>query len=221
MKRVNPLVTGEYYHIINKSIASFKIFNNEKDYLRMLNLVRYYQIQGQPVKFSNYLKSSLVQKIGFQKAFSLNAKDQDKIIEIIAYCLMPTHIHLILKQLKDVGISLYMRKVLDSYSRYFNLNHRRNGPLWENRFKNILVETDEQLLHLTRYIHLNPTTALLVKQPAQWKYSSYSEYINKNLNDPITNFNNLNTDPRDYKKFTEDRVGFQQELAKIKHLVLD
>ncbi len=78
---------------------------------------------------------------------------------------MPTHIHLILKQLKEDGISAYMSKILNSYTCYFNRRTKRKGPLWESRFKRVEVTSDEQLLHLTRYIHLNPVTAHIVEEP--------------------------------------------------------
>jgi putative transposase len=78
---------------------------------------------------------------------------------------MPTHIHLVLRQLKDGGISKFMSNILNSYSRYFNIKHNRKGPLWEGRFRKVLVGSDEQLLHLTRYVHLNPVTACLVDKP--------------------------------------------------------
>ena len=136
---------------------------------------------------------------------------------------MPTHIHLVLRQLKDNGISKFMSNILNSYSRYFNLKHNRKGPLWEGRFKKIMVENDDQLLHLTRYIHLNPVTAYLVNRPEDWFASSYHEYImsvvqeNRLCNCTYT----LDTNPTSYKRFVEDNISYQRELAKIKHLAMD
>ena len=221
MKRKNPLVVGQCYHIISRSIAGFRIFNDDDDYLRMFNLLWYYQIKKPPVKFSHYLQLPIVQKIGFQESFQIISKNQEKIIVIIAYCLMPTHIHLILKELSKNGTSSFMGRVLNSYSSYFNLQHRRQGPLWESRFKNILIETDEQLLHLTRYLHLNPVTAGLVKNPGQWSHSSYLEYIDKSQN-RLTNYEGLlDINPQDYQHFVKDRIAYQRDLAKIKKILLE
>ena len=116
-----------------------------------------------------------------------------------------------------------MNNILNSYSRYFNLKHRRKGPLWEGRFKRILVRNDEQLLHLTRYIHLNPTTSYLVNRPEEWNWSSFKEYIrDASANDGICGYSNvLDINPSSYKKFVEDRISYQRELAKIKDLLLD
>ncbi|MCM8795996.1 MAG: transposase [Candidatus Omnitrophica bacterium] len=152
-----------------------------------------------------------------------NININDKRVEIIAYCIMPTHLHLILKQLKNNGISVFMGNILNSYSRYFNLKHKRKGPLWEGRFKNILVKNDEQLLHLTRYIHLNPVTASLVSNPEDWNASSYREYLQQvQAVEKICKYDDiLEIDPVSYKKFVEDRISYQRDLAKIKNLIFE
>jgi len=135
---------------------------------------------------------------------------------------MPTHVHLILKQLTSDGISDFIGKVLNSYSKYFNTKHKRKGPLWEERFKNILVITDEQLLHLTRYLHLNPATALIVEKPEDWPYSSYCEYLGIGQGIGLCKYQDiLNINPKSYRKFVNDRISYQRELAKIKALITD
>lgn len=102
---------------------------------------------------------------------------------------MPTHIHLLLKQILKDGISIYMGKVLNSYAKYFNTKYKRKGSLWESRFKSIEVETTEELYHLTKYIHLNPVTAYLVEKPGDWHFSSYREFIDEiGINEKIYNF---------------------------------
>ena len=90
---------------------------------------------------------------------------------------MPTHFHLILRQNIDNGIFNFIGNLTSSYTRYFNLKHKRKGPLWESKFNNIKIENDEQLLHLTRYIHMNPTSAGIVNNQKESKWSSYNEYI--------------------------------------------
>ena len=144
-------------------------------------------------------------------------------VDIIAYCLMPTHLHLILKEIRGGGISAYVSKILNSYTRYFNIRHRRRGPLWESRTKRVAVTTDDQFLHLTRYIHLNPVTAELVKKPEDWAYSSYREYINGGGGaKQICKFAGLiDMSPAEYKRFVNEQIPYQKELAKIKRLALD
>lgn len=216
--RKYPLIEGKVYHTFTKSIAGFEIFRNELDYQRMGSMLSYYKVENPPVKFSIF--SDIKNKEFFyQRHFSL----KDYLVEIIAYCCMPTHIHLVLLQLKKDGISIFMSKVLNSYTRYFNIKNKRKGPLWESRFKNVEVGTDEQLLHLTRYIHLNPVTANLVEDPRDWSFSSYKEYLGKKqLEENICNYSRLlDIVPQDYKKFVSSRKEYQCELAELKELFLD
>lgn len=134
---------------------------------------------------------------------------------------MPTHIHLVLKQTQPAGISIFMGNILNGYTRYFNTKHHRKGPLWESKFQNVLVENDEQLLHLTRYIHLNPTSAGIVEKPQDWKFSSYNEYLN-NVDYPICQFKDLlEFQPKKYKEFIQDRIAYQRELTIIKKQLID
>jgi len=222
MKRKVPLVTGEIYHVVSKSIANFVIFNNDSEFLRMRALFKYYQIKDPPYKFNYFMKIKIKEE-DFDEYSSVYLSNKEKLVQIIAYCIMSTHFHLILKQLKEGGISIFIGNVLNSYSRYFNTKHKRRGPLWEGKFKNVLVETDEQLLHLTRYIHLNPTSAGLVNKPEKWPYSSYLEYLGKTKKmNRICSYEDLiDISPLSYKSFVESRISYQRELEKIKHLILE
>lgn len=216
--RKTPLVNGEMYHIFTKSIAGFKIFNSPNDFRRILDTLIYYKAEKPPCKLSLFLRKQTASDSKPALEFY-----SQKIVEIIAYCIMPTHIHLILKQLMDNGISKYVNSILKSYSKYFNEKHNRKGPLWESRFKNVLIETDEQFLHLTRYIHLNPSTAYLVNEPANWKFSSYREYMGiAEGNIKICHFSNyLGMNAFSYGNFVEDLIDYERMLSKIKHLIMD
>jgi putative transposase len=223
MRRKEKLEAGEIYHIFNKSIAEFKIFNNEGDFLRSKEMLKYYQVDGIRTSFSQFVILEEVKKNGFKNCFKSASQRKEEIVQIIAYCIMPTHVHLILKQLKENGISSFMGNILNSYTRYFNVRHKRKGPLWEGRFQNVLVKTDEQLLHLTRYIHLNPVTAFLVDKPEQWPWSSYDEYLSKiDDEDRLCDYEGiLDVKPSSYKEFVEERIAYQRDLAKIKDLLLE
>ncbi|MCK9614909.1 MAG: transposase [Candidatus Omnitrophica bacterium] len=213
------LITGEVYHTLNRSIVDFKIFNNISDFSRMREVLWYYQFEKLPISFSKFNELATDKAVSFRNEISSGV--DSKLIEIIAWCLMPTHVHLVLKQLKDNGISKFMSNILNSYSRYFNIKHNRKGPLWEGRFKKVLVKSDEQLLHLTRYIHLNPVTASLVNNPEDWFASSYKGYVGLDLNENnlCCYHNIIDIKPATYKKFVEDRISYQRELEKIKHLI--
>lgn len=220
MRRKIPLVTNEVYHIFSRSIAYFVILNSPAEYLRLKQLLKYYQIETE-LRFSDFVELRTITHNGFNTQFEKIAQNKERYVQIVGYCLMPTHLHLILKQLKENGISIYCGNVLNSYSRYFNIKHRRQGPLWEAKFKNVLISSDEQLLHLTRYIHLNPVIASLVKKPEQWPHSSYKEYIGSNEEFKICSYENLLKIDASYKKFVNDQIGYQKGLGKIKSLLLD
>jgi putative transposase len=212
------LHTNQIYHVFTKSIFKFIIFRNKEEFERMIDLIWFYKKEKPPIRYSAFLQ--LKDKEVF---LSNNSVQENNLVQIIAYCIMPTHIHLILKQLKDGGISLFLGNVLNSYSRYFNSKTKRKGPLWESRFKSVSVDTDEQLLHLTRYVHLNPVTAYLVKKPEEWKYSSYTEYTDKNYTGKeICNYQGLmDIKSIEYKEFVNSQIEHQRELASIKSKLFD
>jgi putative transposase len=105
---------------------------------------------------------------------------------IIAYVLMPTHYHLLIEIVSET-FSAVMGRVGLSYTKAVNREWKRSGPLFESRFKAKLVDPDEYILGLSRYIHLNPVSAHLVEKPEEWPYSNYLDlatqirYIRKKI----------------------------------------
>ena len=218
--RKTPLVESQIYHIFTKSIAGFRIFNSDYDFERILAAVCFYTTENPLSKLSLFIED----KINLEEVKSkVLYADSVKIVEMLAYCFMPTHIHLVLKQLRPGGISKFINVVLKSYSKYFNVKYKRKGPLWEGRFRSVLVETDEQFLHLTRYVHLNPVSISLVDNPEDWKSSSYGEYIGRvDKKNRICAFDDyLDMDYSSYRKFVEDRIDYQRELEQIKNLIIE
>jgi len=219
--RKDELWNGQIYHIFSRSIAKFKIFKGENDFVRIKEALRFYQKEKPPLKFSRFLE--LKNRQGPPSDELIVWSTRDHLVQIYAHCTMPTHIHLILRQLKENGISIFMGHVLNSYARYLNTMLKRKGPLWENKFKNVLVKTDEQLLHLTRYLHTNPTTAGLVSKPEEWPASSYHEYLSVvPENERICEFGEvLDIEPTSYREFVENQISYQRDLAMIKKLTLE
>lgn len=215
--RKDILTNNECYHILNKSIAGYIIYNNDADFLRMLNIMQYYQTENPSVCYSRFAQLNMQD----QQLILSHNQTKKKIVQIIAYCLMPTHFHLILKQLAEKGISRYIANVSNSYSRYFNAKHNRQGPLWQGKFKNVKIDNDKQLLHLTRYIHLNPTTAEIVTNPLDWQYSSFREYILPIKNNLSDYQSVINIKPGVYKRFVLSQQDFQKKLSIIKKQLLD
>jgi len=216
--RKEPLVSGSYYHIFNRSIAQFRIFEKADFCERFVQMLDLYRFPDFNYKYSVFLNLSMTN----QEAVIERLKNStQKYISIIAYCVMPTHFHLILRQDAADGITKYMAKVLNSYSRYFNLSHQRKGPLWEGHFENVLVKSDEQMLHLTRYIHLNPMSTGLINKPEEWKFSSYAQYLNTGK-EGFCNFEAIiDIVPEQYQKFVNDNIAYQKELSIIKSVLID
>ena len=97
-------------------------------------------------------------------------------VDVVAYCLMPNHYHLFVC-LKADSLAEMMRSLNMSFARAVNKRYDRVGPLFQGRFAAKLVERDEYLLHLSRYIHLNPVEAGLVDKAEAWEYSSYRDFV--------------------------------------------
>jgi putative transposase len=97
-------------------------------------------------------------------------------VDIIAYCLMPNHYHLLV-YLKTNRFSNLMQAFTLSYAKAINKRYQRVGSLFQGRFEAIHVDTEEYLLHLTRYIHLNPVCGNIVDKAENWEFSSYQEYV--------------------------------------------
>lgn len=208
------LLEGNYYHVFNKSIAGFRIFHGPDDFGRMKNILQYYKCKNVLLPFTRFVEFSSIKQAGLWQSLIAFSNQKEQMVQIVAYCIMPTHIHLVVKQLSENGISMFMSNVLNSYARYFNLKYGRKGPLWVGRFKRVLIETDEQLWHVIRYLHLNPTTANLVQKPIQWSFSSYAEYLGfidqeKSLSIK-PDFMSMSSEK--YKRFVESHIGYQKEM---------
>jgi len=218
-----PLVTDQIYHVVNRGVASTPVFLNKKDYLRAQETILYYQNQSPSLSYSHFLRLPIKQKSEILEI--LNEKGEF-LVDIIALCLMPNHIHLLLKQNQERGISIFMSNLTNSYTRYFNKRNERIGPLFQGKFKAVRIESDEQLLHVSRYIHLNPFTSFIVKTLKDlevYPYSSLPEYLRYSK----TNFFQKEIvlgqfkSRSSYKMFIFNQAEYQRQLERIKHLILE
>lgn len=209
--RTIPFVNGEYYHIYNRGLQK-EVFTETRSCSHFIQTLFYYQIQNPKPKFSLYRKSSL-----------FNLDPSKRIVEIICYCLMPNHYHLLLKQNTHGGVSEFMRKISDSYTKYKNTKFNRRGPLFQGMFKAVLVESEEQLLHLSRYIHLNPIVSKLVKDLKLYPWSSDLTYLGLVNNPQIAKEEILQffKSPADYQKFVMDQADYGTTLELLKHATID
>jgi putative transposase len=216
------LATGEIYHIFNRAVARQPIFLTKTHYLRFLNLIQYYQFAESKMSYSSFKKLKISERERILYELKKNNQTQ---VEIIAFCIMPNHYHLLLKQTGDAGITTFIKKVQNAYAKYFNIKQNRPGALWGSQFQAVRVETDEQLIHLSRYIHLNPSTSFITKieQLENYAWSSLAQYLGANLYEFVNQSLILSffQNKEDYRKFVFDQSEHQRELGKIKHLLME
>lgn len=211
------------YHVFNRGIERRPVFQNTREFQRALELINFYNHKDIPIRYSQFLQLPLEIREGVFKRLS----EGERLIDILAFCLMPNHFHFLFRQKIDNGISTFISNFTNSYTKYFNTKYERIGPLFEGVFKAVFVETDDQLIHLSRYIHLNPVVSSIIKddQLLDYRWSSYPDYIS------LSKDNTLNLDkgtilsffktPRQYEEFTLNQVDYGKQLEKIKHLALD
>lgn len=213
------LANGEYYHLFNRGVERRPVFTNKREFLRAIALVNFYRFDKPPLRYSKYLTLDEDQR----RNFLANLKE--KAVEIIAFCLMSNHFHFLVRQVRDKGVSKFMANFMNSYTKYFNTKYQRVGPLFQGAFKAVHIESDEQLLHLSRYIHLNPVTSFKVKpqELKDYEWSSYPSYTgDSGLNfldkDTVINFFKK---PVKYEEFVLDQADYGKKLKAIEHLTIE
>jgi len=208
------------YHVFNRGYEKREIFTELREYKRAIATLNYYQFEQPPLKFSKLLEVQAQQREEILS--SLGSRDK-RIIDIISYCLMPNHFHLLLKLNAEHGIADFLSKFTNSYTKYFNTRHERTSNLFQGVFKAVPVESDEQLLHLSRYIHLNPVVSSIVSKPEDYPWSSYKDYIegtSTTLVKPAVILDQFKSKGQ-YISFTEDHIDYAKALEENKHLSLD
>ncbi len=181
----------------------------KRNFLRFLETLNFYRMAPQPAKLSDFRRGILKIK---------KMENQTETVRILAYCLMSNHFHLLVQQLADSGITQFLRKLSDSYTKYFNTKYQRIGPLFQGTFKAKLVDSDEYLLQLSKYIHRNPfELPLKMWEGKVYPYSSYGYYLSGEKHpfcdvDFILSFFNKKESNRDYKTFVEE-IEFGEDPA--------
>lgn len=209
------------YHIFNRTIDGEKIFSHPSLSVLFLDTLCYYRSSLIDRSFSHFklLDKSIQEKqktkLSIQKFF---------IIDILGYCLMPTHFHFLVRQRIDDGARVFMSNVMNSFTRHYNVKNHRKGPLFLPRFQSREILTDELIMHVSRYQHLNPFSGGLVdtlEELTEYPWSSYASYVNGTVS-PVVNCKPVlqlfGNDGRQYKQFIEDQADYQQSLEELKYL---
>ena len=195
---IKSYAAESYYHVYSRGINKQALFLDKDDYSYFLQLLKRY-LGDTPERRPN-------------RQLFQNYHEE---IDLLSYCLMPNHIHLLFYQ-KDNDHSLphLMHAIMTSYSMYFNKKYARRGPVFESRYLASLIENDSYLMHISRYIHLNP------KQWRDWEYSSMQNYQKKRSDSwlrPNRILELFNFSTQKYIDFVEDYEGQKQILDELKH----
>jgi len=213
---VKNYIENGYYHIYNRGVEKRKIFQDEQDYRVLLKYLKEYL--SPPQERAKITKTFTLKGSTF-KGMPRQPNNYFQEIELLAYCLMPNHFHLLIKQKNLFSIKKYMQSLSTRYSMYFNKKYNRTGTLFQGVYKAVLIQNDDYLLHLTRYIHLNPLeyTSNLANA-----YSSYAEYLRIRKTqwikpDFVLSFFETKVDPifskyNSYKKFVEKYPEKSEEV---------
>lgn len=185
-----------YYHVYARGASKQVIFPTAEDYHHFIGL------------FARYLSNKPATS-GTGQTYPCYTNE----IELLAYCLMPNHFHLLVYQVDRNAMLKLMRCLMTSYSRYFNLKYKRTGSLFESRYKAARIESQVHLEHICRYIHLNPR---------YWKtylYSSLKYHIEEESPEWLRpeRITHLFDSSEDYLTFVEDYEEHRQMLSEIKH----
>jgi len=227
------LINGEIYHIVVRGVGDSEIFRDEGDYYRAIFSLYEFNTT-EPVEIREQRKKrKLVKDAGGQSSDTRNL-----LVEVLAFCFMPNHIHLLLKQLKDGGITQFMRKFGTGYATYFNKKYNRKGHLFQGRFKAVHIKDNEQLKTVFVYIHANPISLIepkwkekgiknsqkVIKFLENYKWSSYSDYLGKKNFPSVTK--------RDFllkvmggregcREFVEGWIKYKKELKSLIEVAIE
>jgi len=146
-------------------------------------------------------------------------------IELICYCLMKNHFHMLIRQTEATAMDQFMNSLWTRYTMYFNKKYKRVGPLFQGVYNAVLVKTDEQLMHLSRYIHRNPIAKRNFRNSASkgealrsYLYSSYQDYVGERYTawiHPEIILSHWHTNQcREYEEFVVEQE-FDEQSAKI------
>lgn len=217
MERKFTFAVGEYYHVYNRGVEKRDVFNDDADRLRFQRMLHI-------ANSDKAVVYKLIQRSPLDKI-----ETGEKLTAIGAYCLMPNHFHILVKEIVEGGISKFMEKLTTGYSKYFNKKHNHLGMVFQGRFKAQHVDNDEYLKYLFAYIHLNPVklieptwkeTEIVDKKNAEaylarHKYSSYADYMGSNREEKLIlskkEFPEYFVDAHDFSAYVADWLNYIEE----------
>jgi len=162
----------EIYHVLNRGVDKRKIFLDKKDYLRFIHDLYEFNDEEPAGAVFYYFNKYL----DVRRPNIVEKKRRGRIVDLLAFCLMPNHYHLLLIPKKSEYLTLFMKKLNGGYAKYFNEKYQRIGALFERRFKRVLIKSERHFIHILYYIHSNPLDL---------KYSDWRKRILKNYEEAL------------------------------------
>ena len=183
------IITGEIFHILNRGVDQRNIFLDDEDYYRFIHNLFEFNDTSPALNLGYFLSRN--QSIDFRNQY--DKKPRKLIVEMLAFCLMPNHFHLLVRQKGEGGVTKFMRKLGVGYANYFNQKYERTGALFQGKYKAVLVNQESHFIHLPYYIHLNPLDLIMpewrlgeiknyrkaIEFLKTYRWSSHLDYINK------------------------------------------
>lgn len=208
---VKELYEGAYYHVYNRGVAKQNIFNKRDDYVVFLRYLKEYLL---PLEHDDRKKLQGINPR--RKAVSLFGE-----VELLGYCLMPNHFHMMVKNITRVGLSRFMRAVATNYAMYYNHEYKRVGPLFQGIYRAVEITNERYYTWITRYIHLNPRVLLARDQPLwSYEFSSYPAYLGLwradwLKSDEISSMFSQSNPKYSYQNFVEEYVDLIPDLKPL------
>ncbi|RJP46116.1 MAG: hypothetical protein C4584_02080 [Armatimonadetes bacterium] len=212
---------GEIYHVFNRGIERRSMFSDRRTLGRAKQLIKFYRHKEIPMRFSKAIN----QPQDIREKILTKLYASERLVDILCYCLMPNHFHFLLRQNSDKGIPIFISNFTNAYTKYLNTRQNRTGTLFEGAFKAVRIESDEQLIHVSRYIHINPVVSCVVKEEdlLTYPWSSYPEYLSLSADNIVEKeivlqmFSSVSR----YQEFIADQIDYGKKLEEIKHLVIE
>ncbi len=220
---LREISVGEHYHLYSRGVNQENIFRDDTDRARFVFALLHQQSEKKVRSAINNVASFQKRNLFIPYRNTLSRVISNRTVELVNFVIMGNHFHATVKEVSENGISKYMHRVLLSYSRYFNIKHDRTGHLFESRFNAVHIKSNEQLLHLSAYIHKNP------RDFREWRgkektypWGSYPDYLGKNrwgdLLKPEIILEQF-SDKNDYKTFVETSAAKDREnTLGVEHL---
>lgn len=208
---IKTYVANGYYHIYNRGVDKNLIFKEQQDYSVFLSYLKIYLVEKNTKTLLSIISNPHVDtKHKDQALRELNLNNYFNKIRLFAYCLMPNHFHFLIQQTNESDMESFMQSSMTRYTAFFNKKYKRVGPLFQGKYKAVMIDSDEQLLYLTRYIHRNPLSIKdntdIFAQP-----SSYNVYLGTFKQDWIQSHIILayfsKTGFNSYRSFIESKDG--------------